>query len=79
MPEPVSIPAKFVRLGRALPGIAPADSARFGAPPIDRTAKLFVGGKQEAPLLGFISLVAPLIAMGNRVVAAPNTWIPDGD
>lgn len=26
----------------------------------------------EAPLLGFISLVAPLIAMGNRVVAVPS-------
>lgn len=26
----------------------------------------------EAPLLGFISLVAPLIAMGNRVVAIPS-------
>jgi aldehyde dehydrogenase (NAD+) len=26
----------------------------------------------EAPLLGFISLVAPLVAMGNRVVAVPS-------
>ncbi|MFW8645056.1 aldehyde dehydrogenase family protein [Rhizobium beringeri] len=26
----------------------------------------------EAPLLGFISLVAPLIATGNRVVVVPS-------
>ncbi|MCK1275525.1 aldehyde dehydrogenase family protein [Bradyrhizobium sp. 61] len=30
----------------------------------------------EAPLLGFISLVAPLIAMGNRVVAVPSERHP---
>jgi aldehyde dehydrogenase (NAD+) len=30
----------------------------------------------EAPLLGFISLVAPLIAMGNRVVAVPSAIAP---
>ena len=30
----------------------------------------------EAPLLGFISLVAPLIAMGNRVVAVPSAAHP---
>jgi aldehyde dehydrogenase (NAD+) len=30
----------------------------------------------EAPLLGFISLVAPLIAMGNRVVAIPSEQHP---
>jgi len=30
----------------------------------------------EAPLLGFISLVAPLIAMGNRVVAVPSDVYP---
>ncbi|PWE53874.1 aldehyde dehydrogenase [Metarhizobium album] len=30
----------------------------------------------EAPLLGFISLVAPLIAMGNRVVAVPSEVYP---
>lgn len=30
----------------------------------------------EAPLLGFISLVAPLIAMGNRVVAVPSEAHP---
>jgi aldehyde dehydrogenase (NAD+) len=30
----------------------------------------------EAPLLGFISLVAPLIAMGNRVVAIPSEAYP---
>ena len=30
----------------------------------------------EAPLLGFISLVAPLIAMGNRVVAVPSEAYP---
>ncbi|HBU14369.1 MAG: aldehyde dehydrogenase [Rhodobacteraceae bacterium GWE1_64_9] len=30
----------------------------------------------EAPLLGFISLVAPLIAMGNRVVAVPSALHP---
>jgi aldehyde dehydrogenase (NAD+) len=30
----------------------------------------------EAPLLGFISLVAPLIAMGNRVVAVPSEIYP---
>jgi len=30
----------------------------------------------EAPLLGFVSLVAPLIAMGNRVVAVPSEMSP---
>ncbi len=30
----------------------------------------------EAPLLGLVSLVAPLIAMGNRVVAVPSTPHP---
>ena len=30
----------------------------------------------EAPLLGFVSLVAPLIAMGNRVVAVPSEPYP---
>ena len=30
----------------------------------------------EAPLLGFISLVAPLIAMGNRVVVVPSERYP---
>ncbi len=30
----------------------------------------------EAPLLGFISLVAPLIAMGNRVIAVPSAAHP---
>ena len=30
----------------------------------------------EAPLLGFISLVAPLIAMGNRVVVVPSERAP---
>ncbi|WP_420966367.1 aldehyde dehydrogenase family protein [Bradyrhizobium sp. B120] len=30
----------------------------------------------EAPLLGFISLVAPLVAMGNRVVAVPSERHP---
>ncbi|QIG48664.1 aldehyde dehydrogenase family protein [Nordella sp. HKS 07] len=30
----------------------------------------------EAPLLGFVSLVAPLIAMGNRVVAVPSERHP---
>lgn len=30
----------------------------------------------EAPLLGFISLVAPLIAMGNRVIAVPSERHP---
>lgn len=30
----------------------------------------------EAPLLGFISLMAPLIAMGNRVVAVPSERYP---
>jgi aldehyde dehydrogenase (NAD+) len=30
----------------------------------------------EAPLLGFISLVAPLIAVGNRVVAVPSEPYP---
>ena len=30
----------------------------------------------EAPLLGFLSLVAPLIAMGNRVVAVPSERHP---
>jgi aldehyde dehydrogenase (NAD+) len=30
----------------------------------------------EAPLLAFISLVAPLIAMGNRVVAVPSERHP---
>ncbi len=30
----------------------------------------------EAPLLGFISLVAPLIATGNRVVAVPSEQHP---
>jgi aldehyde dehydrogenase (NAD+) len=30
----------------------------------------------EAPLLAFISLVAPLIAMGNRVVAVPSESHP---
>jgi len=30
----------------------------------------------EAPLLGFISMVAPLIAMGNRVVAVPSEPYP---
>ena len=35
---------------KALPPPAPtADSAGFGVPPIDRTAKLFVGGKQVRP------------------------------
>ncbi len=32
----------------------------------------------EAPLLGFISLVAPLIAMGNRVVVVPSERAPLG-
>jgi aldehyde dehydrogenase (NAD+) len=30
----------------------------------------------EAPLLGFVSLVAPLIAMGNRVVVVPSERHP---
>src|SRR3546814_5726498 len=30
----------------------------------------------EAPLLAFVSLVAPLIAMGNRVVAVPSERHP---
>jgi aldehyde dehydrogenase (NAD+) len=30
----------------------------------------------EAPLLGFVSLVAPLVAMGNRVVAIPSEAAP---
>ena len=30
----------------------------------------------EAPLLGFVSLVAPLVAMGNRVVAVPSEAYP---
>ncbi|MEK1887745.1 MAG: aldehyde dehydrogenase family protein [Phyllobacterium sp.] len=30
----------------------------------------------EAPLLGFVSLIAPLIAMGNRVVAVPSEAYP---
>jgi aldehyde dehydrogenase (NAD+) len=30
----------------------------------------------EAPLLGFVSLVAPLVAMGNRVVAVPSEMSP---
>ena len=30
----------------------------------------------EAPLLAFVSLVAPLIAMGNRVVAVPSERYP---
>jgi aldehyde dehydrogenase (NAD+) len=30
----------------------------------------------EAPLLGFVSLVAPLLAMGNRVVAVPSERCP---
>src|SRR3546814_11967529 len=30
----------------------------------------------EAPLLAFISLVAPLVAMGNRVVAVPSERHP---
>jgi aldehyde dehydrogenase (NAD+) len=30
----------------------------------------------EAPLLGFVSLVAPLIAMGNRVVVVPSETAP---
>jgi aldehyde dehydrogenase (NAD+) len=30
----------------------------------------------EAPLLGFISLIAPLIATGNRVVAVPSEAFP---
>ncbi len=30
----------------------------------------------EAPLLGFISLIAPLIAMGNRVIAVPSEPYP---
>ncbi|RYG97727.1 MAG: aldehyde dehydrogenase family protein, partial [Alphaproteobacteria bacterium] len=30
----------------------------------------------EAPLLGFVSLVAPLIAVGNRVVAVPSEPYP---
>ena len=30
----------------------------------------------EAPLLGFISLVAPVIALGNRVVAVPSEAFP---
>src|SRR3546814_13257090 len=31
---------------------------------------------EEAPLLAFVSLVAPLIAMGNRVVAVPSERHP---
>ena len=34
----------------------------------------------EAPLLGFVSLVAPALAMGNRVVVVPSETCPlDGD
>ncbi|MDE2369343.1 MAG: aldehyde dehydrogenase family protein [Burkholderiales bacterium] len=35
-----------------------------------------IGCPQEAPLLGLVALVAPAIALGNRVVAVPSTVLP---
>ncbi|MFA5595154.1 MAG: aldehyde dehydrogenase family protein [Trueperaceae bacterium] len=37
---------------------------------------LAVVAPEEAPLLGFVSLVAPALAMGNRVVAVPSSRAP---
>lgn len=37
---------------------------------------LAVVAPEEAPLLGFVSLVAPALAMGNRVVAVPSSKAP---
>ncbi|MBU6257495.1 MAG: aldehyde dehydrogenase family protein, partial [Burkholderiales bacterium] len=35
-----------------------------------------IGCPQEAPLLGLVALIAPAIALGNRVVAVPSTALP---